>query len=154
MNTFLIIIAVAAGGWVLLIFGLKGMAALMRKGTVKATMKALAGENILKMTDNVSFLGANFPGPNLPPRTSGVLAITDTRLIFLPWFPRRTITLPRESIAGVTLRDYYGEMAYNIPVLLLKIKGMGDPHGHMVWLTHEPEEWKKKIASILKENKA
>jgi hypothetical protein len=57
--------------------------------------------------------------------------------------------LPRESIAGVTLRDNYGEMAYNIPVLLLKIKGMGDPHGHMAWLTHEPEEWEKIISSMI-----
>jgi hypothetical protein len=149
MNTLLIIIAVAAGGWVLLIFGLKGMAAIMRKGTVKATMNALAGENILKMTDNVSFLGANFPGPNLPPRTSGVLAVTDTRLIFLPWFPRRAITLPRDTIAEVSLVDHYGEMAYNIPVLLLKVKGVGDPHGKMAWLTHDPEEWKKVIRSMI-----
>ena len=149
MNTFLIIIAVAAGGWVLLIFILKGMAALMRKSTVKATRNAFAGENILKITDNVSFLGADFPGPNLPPRTSGVLAVSDSRVIFLPWFPRRAITLPRDTIAEVSLKDRYGDMAYNIPVLSLKIKGVGDPHGNMVWLTHEPAEWKSVIRSIV-----
>jgi hypothetical protein len=149
MNTFLIIAAVAAGGWILLIFGLKGMAVLLRKSAVKATKRALAGENILKIADNVSFLGADFPGPNLPLRTSGVLAVTDSRLIFLPWFPRRAITLPRDTISGVSLQDYYGEMAYNIPVLSLKVKGMGDPHGIMTWLTHEPQEWEKVIKSIL-----
>jgi hypothetical protein len=149
MNTFFIIIAVAAGGWVLLMLGLKGMAALLRRSTVKATKNALAGENILKMTDNVSFLGADFSGPNLPPRTSGVLAVTDSRIIFLPWFPRRAIKLPRDTIAEVNLQDHYDEMAYNIPVLLLKIRGVGDPHGSMAWLTHEPEEWERVIKSIL-----
>ena len=150
MNTLLIIIAVAAGGWVLLIFALKGMAFLIRKSTVKATKNALAGENILRMTDNASFLGADFPGPNLPPRTSGVLAVTDSRIIFLPWFPRRAITLPLDTIAEVSLKDHHGDMAYNIPVLVLKVKGVGDPHGNMVWLTHEPEEWERVIRSILK----
>ena len=150
MNTLLIIIAALAAGWVLFIFGLKGLAALLRKSATKATMKALAGENIIRMTDNVSFLGADFPGPNLPPRTSGVLAITGSRLFFLPWFPRRAITLPRDTIAGVSLRDHYGELAYNIPVLLVKIKGVGDPHGNMAWLTHEPKEWESEIRSILR----
>jgi hypothetical protein len=149
MNTLLIIIAVLAAGWVLFIFGLKGLAALLRKSATKATMKALAGENILKMTDNVSFLGADFPGPNLPPRTSGVLAITGTRLFFLPWFPRRAITLPRDTIAEVSLRDHYGEMAYNIPVLLLKVKGVGEPYGSMAWLTHEQKEWEREIRKVI-----
>ncbi len=149
MNTFLIIIAVAAGGWVLLMLGLKGMAVLLRKSAVKATKNALAGENILKMTDNVSFLGADFPGPNLPPRTSGVLAVTDSRIIFLPWFPRRAITLPRDTIAEVSLQDHYGEMAYNIPVLSVKVRGVGDPNGNMVWLTHEPEEWEREIKKVI-----
>jgi len=149
MNTLLIIAAVAAGGWILLIFGLKGMAALLRKSATKATIRALAGENIMRMTDNVSYLGADFPGPNLPPRTSGVLAITGTRLFFLPWFPRRAITLPSTTIADVSLRDHYGDMAYNIPVLLLKVKGVGDPHGSMAWLTHEPEEWEREIKKVI-----
>jgi hypothetical protein len=149
MNTLYIIIAVAAAGWFLLIFGLKGMAILLRKSAVKATMKALDGENILKMSDNVSFLGADFPGPNLPPRTSGVLAVTDTRLLFLPWFPRRAITLPKDSIAKVSLQDIYGEMAYNIPVLLLKIKGVGDSQGSMAWLAHEAQEWEREIRKVI-----
>ena len=129
--------------------GLKGMAALLRKSAVKATKTALAGENILMMTDNVSFLGADFPGPNLPLRTSGVLAVTDSRIIFLPWFPRRAITLPRDTIAEVNLQDHYGEMAYNIPVLSVKVRGVGDPHGNMVWLTHEPEEWEREIKKMI-----
>ena len=149
MKTLLIIVAALAGCWVLLILGLKGMAALLRKSTVKATKAALAGEDILRISDNVSFLGADFPGPNLPPRTSGVLAVTSTRLVFLPWFPRRAITLPRDTISKVSLKDNFGEMAYNIPVLLLRIKGVGDPHGNMAWLAHDPEEWRKEIASIL-----
>jgi len=41
-------------------------------------------------------------------------------------------------------------MAYNIPVLLLKIKGVGDPHGSMAWLTHEPEEWEKVIRMVIR----
>jgi len=149
MSTFLIIAAALVAGWVLLIFGLRGLAAVMRSGTVKAVRAALAGEDILRITDNVSYLGADFPGPNLPPRTSGVLAVTGTRLLFLPWFPRRAITLPASTIASVSLRDHYGDRAYNIPVLEVKVKGVGDPHGSMAWLAHDPEEWEKEIRKII-----
>ena len=147
--TFLIIAAVLAAGWVLVIFVLKGMAALLRKRAVKSAKAALAGEEILRMTDNASFLGADFPGPNFPPRTSGTLAVTSTRLFFLAWFPQHAITLPRDTIKGVTLEDQFGERAYNIPALVLKIKGVGDPHGKMAWLTHDAEEWRDKIKSII-----
>ena len=149
MKTFLLVIAIAAGGWVLLILCLKGLAVLLRKSTAKAIKTALTGEKSLKMTDNVSFLGADFPGPNLPSRTSGVLAVTDKRVMFLPWFPRRAITLPRDTIAEVSLRDHHNEMTYNIPIIVLSIKGVGDPLGSMAWLAHEPEEWEREIRSIL-----
>ncbi len=151
MKTLLIIAAVAGGGWLLLIFGLKGMAVLLRKSTVKATQTALAYETVRKITDNASFLGADFPGPNLPPRTSGVLAVTDNRLFFLPWFPRRSIVLPWSSISRVSLEDHFGEMAYNIPVLTLRVKGVGDPDGRIAWLIHEPEEWKREIRKVIGE---
>ena len=149
MNTFLIIAAVLAGGWVLLIFALKGMAVVLRKRAVKSTKAALGGEEILRMTDNASFLGADFPGPNFPPRTSGTLAVTASRLFFLAWFPRHAITLPRDTISRVTLEDQFGERAYNIPALVLRIKEVGDPHGKMAWLVHDAEEWRDIIKSIL-----
>jgi hypothetical protein len=149
MSTVLIIVAVIAGSWILLILTLKGIAALLRKGAVKATRAALAGEDILKISDNVSYLGADFPGPNLPTRTSGVLAVTATRLLFLPWFPRRAITLPGDTIAAVGLKDHFGEIAFNIPVLQLKVKGVGAHHGTMAWLAHEPEEWEREIKKAI-----
>jgi len=146
----MIVAAVIAGGWILLILVLKGMAAFLRKGALKTVRAALAGEDILKISDNASYLGADFPGPNLPPRTSGVLAVTATRLLFLPWFPRRAITLPGDTIVAVSLKDHYEEMAFNIPVLLLKVKGVGDPDGSMVWLAHDPEEWQREINRVIR----
>lgn len=149
MQTTLTILAIILGGWLLFIFGLKGMASLLRKSTAKAAKAALSNEAILRLAENASFLGADFPGPNLPPRTSGTLAVTETKILFLPWFPRRSITLPGHTIAGVGLKNEFGNRAYNIPVLVLNIKGVGDPFGSMAWLVHEPEEWERKITSIL-----
>jgi len=149
MKSALIILAVILGGWLLFIFGIKAMASLLRKSTAKATRAALADETMLRLTENASFLGADFPGPNLPPRTSGALAVTETKVLFLPWFPRRSITLPGHTIAGVCLKNQFGKISYNIPVLVLNIKGVGDPYGSMAWLVHEPEEWERKIKSIL-----
>ncbi len=151
VKTLLIIAGIAAGGWVLLMLGLKGMAALLRKSAVRATKAALHGMDILMMTDNASFLGADFPGPNLPPGTSGVLAITGDRLFFLPWFPRRAITLPGDSVAGVSLKDHFGKKAYNIPALQVKVKGVGDPHGKMAWLTHDGDAWEREIRKLIGE---
>lgn len=144
------ILIVILGVWISVMLGLKGMAILLRRQTVKAAQVALHNETVLRITDNASYLGARFPGPNLPPRTSGVLALTESRLFFLPWFPRKTITLPKKSISSVKTHTSIGNLTYNIPALVLKVKGVGDPDGEMAWLVHEPEEWKKEIDSIIR----
>lgn len=149
MNTFIIVIAVIAAAWFAIMFGLKFMARLMRKGAVKDTEKTLAGETVHLITDNASYLGADFPGPNLPPRTSGVLAVTDTKLFFLPWFPRKAITLPKETIAQVNLKGSFREKTYSIPLLSIEVKGGGDAQGTMTWLVHNAGEWETKIRSII-----
>ena len=149
MKTFLIVIIVIVAAWLLLMVGLKLMARLMRRGAVKDAEKALAGETVLISTDNASYLGADFPGPNLPPRTSGYLAITQTKLFFLPWFPRKAITLPKDTIVQVSLKASFREMTYNIPFLSVEVRGGGDAHGNMSWLVHDAGEWERKIKSII-----
>lgn len=150
MKTFMIVIIVLVAAWFAIMFGIKLIARLMRKGAVKDTQKALAGETIHLITDNASYLGADFPGPNLPPRTSGVLAVTDTKLFFLPWFPRKAITLPRETIAQVNLKDSFREMAYSIPLLSIEVKGGGGAQGTMTWLVHDAGEWEAALKDIIK----
>ncbi len=150
MKTFMIVIIVLVAAWFAIMFGIKLIARLMRKGAVKDTQKALAGETIHLITDNASYLGADFPGPNLPPRTSGVLAVTDTKLFFLPWFPRKAITLPRETIAQVNLKDSFREMAYSIPLLSIEVKRGGDAQGTMTWLVHDAGEWEAALKDIIK----
>jgi hypothetical protein len=150
MNTFIVVIAVIAAAWIAIMLGLKLMAKVLKKGAVKAAEATLAGETVRMTTDNASYLGADFPGPNLPPRTSGVLAVTDTKVFFLPWFPRKAITLPRDTIAGVILKGSFREMTYSYPLLTIKIKGMGKPHGTITWLVHDPTMWEREIKSILK----
>ena len=149
MTTVLTILAIAVAAWILLMLALKGMAALLRKSAVKAVEAALHGETILRLADNVSYLGADFPGPNLPPRTSGVLALTESKLLFLPWFPRRAITLPRGTISGVSLRGSFRDMAFSIPVLSVEVKGVGNPDGIMAWLAHEAGEWEGEIRKVM-----
>jgi hypothetical protein len=149
MSAALTIIAAVAGGWIVLIMSLKGLAVLLRRQTVKAVKAALGQETPLMISDNTSYLGADFRGPNLPPRTSGVLALTAERLYFLPWFPRKSITLPRESISEVLTRPLFRDLGYNIPALIMVVKGVGDPDGEMGWLVRDPEGWKREIKSIL-----
>ena len=149
MKTFRIVIIVIVAAWLLLVLGLKLMARLMRRSAVKDAEKALAGETVLISTDNASYLGADFPGPNLPPRTSGYLAITQTKLFFLPWFPRKAITLPKDTIAQVRLKASFREMTYNIPFLSVEVRGGGDAHGTMAWLVHDAGEWERTIKSII-----
>jgi hypothetical protein len=135
--------------WVVLIAALKGMALLLRKQTTRAALAALQNEAILKQTDNASYLGAHFPGPNLPPRTSGFLALTESRLFFLPWFPRRSITLPRPSISSVESVPSFGNNSFNIPVLVITVRGVGDPDGEMGWLVHDAEGWEREIKKVV-----
>ena len=150
MKTFLIVIIVIVAAWLLLVLGLKLMARLMRRSAVKDAEKALAGETVLISTDNASYLGADFPGPNLPPRTSGYLAITQTKLFFLPWFPRKAITLPKDTIVQVSLKASFREMTYNIPFLSVEVRGGGDTQGTMAWLVHDAGEWEAALKDIIK----
>jgi len=150
MNTLLLILIIAAGGWLLLMVVLKGLAAYLRKNTLKDVQKILADEKILHIADNTSFLGADFPGPNLPPRTSGVLAVTDRQIYFLPWFPRKKISLPWQWIIGARLESSYGSAAASIPCLVIRVRDLKDPEGTIAWLVHEPTEWLKVINSQIK----
>ena len=150
MNT-IIVVSIIIVVWISIMLGLKGLAILLRRQTVKAAQAALHAETILRITDNASYLGARFPGPNLPPRTSGVLALTESRLFFLPWFPRKTIILPKNTISTVRTQTAFGNRAYNIPALVMKVKGVGDPDGEIAWLVHEPGEWKEEIDHIIRD---
>ncbi|UCG39581.1 MAG: hypothetical protein JSV00_04995 [bacterium] len=149
MSTGFIVAIVVVGGWITLMVGIKGLVILLRRGTIKAARKALHSERIVRITDNASYMGADFPGPNLPPRTSGVLALTDSKLFFLPWFPRKAITLPRGTIASVSTRDSFGDMSYAIPALTFRIRGGSETLGEMAWLVHQPHEWEREIKAML-----
>jgi hypothetical protein len=149
MRAILTVVIVITGAWIAVMLFLKAMALLLRRQTEKAAHAALYAESILRITDNASYLGAHFPGPNLPPRTNGVLALTDTRLFFLPWFPRKAITLPRDSISSVKTRSSFGNRTFKIPALILCVKGVGEPDGEMAWLVHEPEGWKEDIKRLI-----
>jgi hypothetical protein len=147
IGKFVILILVA---WIVLMLGLKSFAALLRRQTEKATRNAIHPEKILRIVDNASYLGAQFPGPNLPPRTSGVLALTESRLFFLPWYPRKSITLPRNSIDSVKSSSSFDGKTYSIPALVFTVEGVGVPGAREIaWLVQDPEGWKGEIESIL-----
>ncbi len=150
MNKLLIGLVVVAASWMLLMLSLKGMARLWKRGARKAADKALAGENVLMITSDASFLGADFPGPNLPPRTSGVLAVTDRQVYFMPWFPRKSISLPHNWIKEVHLKASYGNFSTAIPCLVFVVRDLKDPYGTIAWLVHDPREWVDAANSALK----
>lgn len=147
MDTILIILAAAAGVWLLLMLGLKGIAAYLRKNTLKDVRNVLSEERILHIADNTSYLGADFPGPNLPPRTSGVLAVTEGQIYFLPWFPRKKISIPWKWVIGASLENSFGSVATSIPCLVIRVRDLKDPEGKIAWLVHEPREWMNIINS-------
>jgi hypothetical protein len=148
MQTALYVIAIAVAVWIILMLLLKGGARLMRRSTLKAMNSMLAYENILLITDNAGYMGADFPGPNLPPRTNGVLALTSGKLIFLPLFPRKAITLPAQWIKGVGARQTFNDISYNIPFLVVDVRDLGDPDGQIAWIVNDPEEWVRKIKEV------
>jgi hypothetical protein len=149
VKTLFLFVIVILGVWIVLMLGLKSFAALLRRQTEKSARNAIHPEKILKVADNVSYLGAQFPGPNLPPRTSGVLALTESRLFFLPWYPRKAITLPRHTISSVKTSSSFDGRAYNISALVFTVKGVGDPEkSKMAWLVHDPEGWKREIGEV------
>lgn len=148
MNRLLTIIALAAAGWVVLMLLLKGAAAVLRRSALKAAMRALDGEEVILMSDNSSFMGADFPGPNLPPRTNGVLAVTPARLFFLPWFPRKSIVLPAQWILGAEAATTFKDLSYRLPFLSVRVRDLGDPEGRIAWAVHDLEKWVEAVGSM------
>ena len=135
--------------WIGIMLLLKGYAAYLRRSTLKAARQALAQEKILRITDNASFLGADFPGPNLPPRTSGVLAVTDRSVYFLPWFPRKSVTIPHAWVRSVRTEKSFGSLSFAIPVLVIGVRDVKDPEGLVGWLVKEPWEWREEIGKLV-----
>jgi hypothetical protein len=149
MKTIIFVAIVTLGIWIALMISLRCFAGLLRRQTVKAARNAIHPEKILKIVENSGYLGARFPGPNLPPRTSGVLVLSESRLFFLPLFPRKAITIPRRSIRSVKTSFSFDGKTHRIPALVVVVKDVGDPDGEMAWLVHDPEEWERVIKEIL-----
>ncbi len=152
MNKILLGLIVIIGGWLVLMLFLKGLAWMWKRGARTAANKALASEKILRITSDASFLGADFPGPNLPPRTSGVLAVTNERLYFMPWFPRKSLSFPIHYIKEVQLKASYGNFSTTVPCLVFIIKDLKDPYGTIAWMVHDPREWVDAINSVLRQS--
>ena len=150
MNKILLGLIIIIGGWLVLMLFLKGLAWMWKRGARTAANKALASEKILRITSDASFLGVDFPGPNLPPRTSGVLAVTDERLYFMPWFPRKSLSFPIHYIKEVQLKASYGNFSTKVPFLVFIIKDLKDPYGTIAWMVHDPREWVDAINNLIR----
>jgi hypothetical protein len=150
MNKILLGLIVIIVGWTLIMLSLKGLTWMWKRGARTAANKALAGEKILRITSDASFLGADFPGPNLPPRTSGVLAVTDKRIYFMPWFPRKSLSLPHDWIKEVQLKASYGNFSTSVPCMVFTGGYTKDPSGTIAWMVHDPREWIDAINSALR----
>ncbi len=150
MNMILLGLIVIIGGWLVLMLFLKGLAWMWKRGARTAANKALASEKILRITSDASFLGADFPGPNLPARTSGVLAVTDERLYFMPWFPRKSLSLPHDWIKEVQLKATYGNFSTTVPCMVFTGGSPGSPSGTIAWMVHDPREWVDAINNLIR----
>ncbi len=151
MNKILLGLIVIIGGWLVLMLFLKGLAWMWKRGARTAANKALAGEKILRITSDASFLGADFPGPNLPPRTSGVLAVTDKQVYFMPWFPRKSLSLPHAWIKEVQLKASYGNFSTSVSCMVFTGGYSKDPNGTIAWMVHDPRKWVDAVNSALRQ---
>jgi hypothetical protein len=102
---------------------------------------ALEGEDVLMKSMQASCFGVTSEGKNQV-RGDGILALTDERLAFFMFSPKKTISIPREKITGVgTPASFLGKTLIS-PLLEVRFKNEADEDDSTGFWMRDVLDWK------------
>lgn len=116
----------------------------LARGGVAEADEALSGESIILRDPAANFFGIRSKGM-AQVRGNGVLTLTDRRLHFLLWTPKREISIDLPSIRGTdTPRSFLGKTKV-APLLQVNFTNERGEEDAAAWLVGDLGAWKREI---------
>lgn len=116
------------------------------RAAVEEADRLLEGERIVLREAGAPLFGIRSLGP-AQIRGNGVLTLTDRRLHFLMWLPRRELSIPRERIVNVEIpKSFMGKSIFRdlLQVNFINEDGEADA---AAWAARDPLEWQAFLSS-------
>jgi len=121
--------------------------AVVRGIGVRALQEAdgiLLGERIVLRNGSANLFGVHSRGMGQV-RGNGVLSLTDSRLHFLMWLPRRELSIPIRAIEGIeTPESFLGKTMFR-PLLQVNFENEAGEPDAAAWLVRDLRAWRDAI---------
>jgi hypothetical protein len=118
----------------------------MRARAASEVRARLGGDHILLMEDGANSFGVESRGP-WQIRGNGCLAATADDLLFVMWFPRREVHIPRATITGVEqARSHLGK-TIGYPLLRVRFTNPDGRPDSVAWWVRDVSRWRALLDS-------
>jgi len=110
------------------------------KKRVRSVLQKFDQNEICKMAPSANFFGRQSQGVRQV-RGNGVLILTRKKLVFEMWMPKKTFSIPVDSIQKIEHpRSFLGKTKYFPLFKVIFKKPDGDPDS-VAWLVPDPKAW-------------
>ena len=110
----------------------------------------LTNENIILLSPSANFFGQQSKG-HKQIRGNGVLALTNDKLYFEMWKPKKKLQISLTSIEGIeTPKSHLGKSKFK-PLLKIIFRNEKDDPDSATWLVRDLPKWKGTIENVIED---
>lgn len=110
--------------------------------------EALMGERILLRDPSANLMGVESAGMGQV-RGSGVLSLTEHRLHFLMWLPRREVVIPLSRVTGIETPERFMGKTKGTPLLQVSFTGQDGREDAAAWAVRKLPAWRDRLEELL-----
>jgi hypothetical protein len=100
----------------------------------------LGPERIVALDDSANFFGVESKG-KWQMRGNGVLAAADAEIVFVMWFPRREVRVPRDRVTGIERVKWHLGKSVGRTLLLVRFTNEQGRPDSVAWLVRDLDAW-------------
>jgi hypothetical protein len=112
---------------------------IRRRAATEATSKLGAGR-ILAEEDGANFFGLGSKG-GAQIRGNGFLGVSQEALLFVMWFPRKEIRIPRDRIVSVERANSHAGKTIGRPLLRVRFRNDVGEEDTAAWYVSDLQRW-------------
>ncbi len=138
--TWLWVVLIAVAGATALIAILRVVLRRLARSRIADADEMLAGERIILRESSANCFGLRSEGMGQV-RGNGVLTLTDRRLHFLMWLPKRAVSIDLPNIRGIeTPKSFLGKTKLR-PLLQVSFATERGEQNAAAWVVSDLDEW-------------
>lgn len=117
---------------------------------INEILDGLTNENIILLSPSANFFGQQSQG-HKQIRGNGVLALTNDKLYFEMWKPKKKLQISLSSIGGIeTPKSHLGKSKFK-PLLKIIFKNEKNDPDSAAWLVGDLPKWKRTIEKVIED---